>query len=268
MLNEELNKIIHLNPVRINYTLAKYEEGQPMPKHYDSGDKMMTGGSIIGRDADVWDGVSFVTKRRFNSEFLRGMAELYIRFRLLFSKPKKNPVDVFMKIKDNLSDLEPDPLKNDEQIKQMLEDLEKSKQKAAIMSVIKAQTIKQLEAKLVEAGIVQYQTEESIIKFIKQCKKGLCLTEIENFERVIPENVLVKFDAAEATRVFDNYLILYYDPSKIDNRYYTEEKDPILFGVIKGSDKLYFIADWVDEYCNLTYKDILDSKKAVDYKLK
>jgi hypothetical protein len=268
MLNEERTQIIHLNPVKINYELMKWEEGQPIPTHYDSGD---VGGSLpfMGQNgADVWDGVSFATRRRFNSEFLRGLGELYIRFRLLFSKPKKKPIEVFMKIKDTLSELEPDGKKSDEEIKGMLEALEKSKQKAAIKSIIKHQSIKSLEDKLVAAGITQYQTEESIIKFIKQCKKGLCLTEIEKFERNIPEDVMVKFDAAEVTRVFDNYLILYYDPKKIDNRYYTAEKDPILFGVIKGSDKLHYIADWVDEFCNLTYADILKSKKATDFKLK
>ena len=266
MLNEELTQIMHLHPVRINYELMKWEEGQSMPKYYDGGGEV--GGSFINGNIDVWDGVSFATKRRFNNEFLRGLAEMYIRFRLIFSKPKKQPVEVFMKIKDSLSDLEPEGSKSDDEIKAMLETLEKSKQKAAIQSIIKHQSIKSLEDRLVEAGIIQYQTEASLIKFIKQCKKGLCLTELEKFERNIPEDVMVKFDAAEVTRVFDNYLVLYYDPKKINNKYYTAEKDPILFGIIKGSDKLYYIADWVDEFCNLTYADILKSKKATDYKLK
>jgi hypothetical protein len=35
-------------------------------------------------------------------------------------------------------------------------------------------------------------------------------------------------------------------------------KDPILFGYIKETDRLYFIADWEDEYCDLTFDEIVD----------
>jgi hypothetical protein len=35
-------------------------------------------------------------------------------------------------------------------------------------------------------------------------------------------------------------------------------RDPILFGYIKETDRLYFIADWEDEYCDLTFDEIID----------
>jgi len=35
-------------------------------------------------------------------------------------------------------------------------------------------------------------------------------------------------------------------------------KDPILFGMIKESNRLYFIDDWEDEYCDLTFDEIID----------
>ena len=35
-------------------------------------------------------------------------------------------------------------------------------------------------------------------------------------------------------------------------------KDPILFGVIAGSNKLYYIDDWIDEYCDLRFENIVD----------
>ena len=125
------------------------------------------------------------------------------------------------------------------------------------------------ENKLYKAGIKQYQTEDSLIAFIKKCKQGLCFTEIEYFERVIPDNVIDAIEKADALEVFDNYYILYYDAAKAKNIYaggYTIEKDPIVFGVIRGTKKLYYIADWIDEYCNLTYADIL--KTGTDFKIK
>ena len=77
-----------------------------------------------------------------------------------------------------------------------------------------------------------------------------------------------KFKKAEDLAVFDNYFVLHYDPTEAKNIYYTsapKPTDPILFVAIVGSNKLYFIADWIDEYCNLTYADILE--KNIDYKL-
>ena len=143
--------------------------------------------------------------------------------------------------------------------------LEKSKQIAAAKSVKSKQYITRAENVLFNGGFKQYQTEESLIKFIVQCKKGLCLTEIENFERPIPSDVVEKIEAAEQLKVFDNYYILHYDPSGAVNQYLKENittkpkpKDPIVFGVIRNSTKLYYVADWMDEYCNLTYKDILE----------
>ncbi len=89
----------------------------------------------------------------------------------------------------------------------------------------------------------------------------MCLSEIDNFERVIPADVIDKIEEAEALKLFDNYYILHYDPTEAKNIYFVADekpKDPIVFGVIRNSNKLYYIADWIDKYCNLTYKDILD----------
>jgi hypothetical protein len=36
-------------------------------------------------------------------------------------------------------------------------------------------------------------------------------------------------------------------------------KDPVLFGIIKETNKLYFIADWDDEFCNLSFEELADA---------
>ena len=38
-----------------------------------------------------------------------------------------------------------------------------------------------------------------------------------------------------------------------------KRRDPIIFGVIAGSKKLYYVDDWVDEYCDLTLDAFVDS---------
>jgi len=106
------------------------------------------------------------------------------------------------------------------------------------------------ESILYAGGFSKIITEEQVVKFYKECQKGLELTWIRNFIRVIPEKASDKKKEADALNVFDNFVILHYDVNK--KAFKIEEKDPILFGVIKGSRKLYYIADWIDEYCDLT----------------
>ena len=35
-------------------------------------------------------------------------------------------------------------------------------------------------------------------------------------------------------------------------------KDPVLFGFINECNRLYYIADWEDELCDLSFEEILD----------
>jgi len=277
MLSNDLTQVIMLNPVHINYDLAKWNPDQVKDKTWSTSSmgQMVEGGrsnSFFSQNGDpnVWYGISFPIRRQFNTEWLRMLAGVYIRFRMIFTAPKKDPVKFFMEIKDNFQELEKTDVSEDK-IQDLLKTLENSRQKFAVASIINQQSLKKLENILVETGFPQYQTEESLIKFIKGCKKGLCLTELEYFDRPIPDDVMAKVDKAEQAKVFDNYYIMYHDPKKADNKYFIEEKltkpkDPIIFGVIKGSTKMYYIACWIDEFCNLTYKDILE--KGTDFKLK
>jgi len=122
------------------------------------------------------------------------------------------------------------------------------------------------ETKLLEVGEVKYVTEEDVVKFYKKANlndRMLKLTWIKNYARMIPEDVIEakkKFDGSE---LFDNYVILHFD--KFDNSTQMTKaevekaKDPILFGVLKGTRNLYYIGDWIDEYCDLTLDKFLST---------
>ena len=73
---------------------------------------------------------------------------------------------------------------------------------------------------------------------------------------MIPDNIIDKKYEIDKLKIFDNYVILHYDKDNDQTSLTKEEieklKDPILFGVIRGSKKLYYIDDWEDEYCDLT----------------
>lgn len=121
--------------------------------------------------------------------------------------------------------------------------------------------INKYESILYSKGMYKALSEELLVKLAKNSPKALSLDYIANFVRTIPLDVIKKKIEADKLEVFDNYVILHYDPEGISYASTNKEKekevkkakDPILFGVISGSDKLYYIDDWVDEYCDLTF---------------
>jgi hypothetical protein len=104
--------------------------------------------------------------------------------------------------------------------------------------------------------------EDQIVTFYKESEKGLRLHYVKNFTRMIPEQVVKLKEKADNLMVFDNYVVLYYDKDaktfKETQAEFMKRKDPILFGVIRNSRKLYYIADWVDEFCDLTLNDLIN----------
>lgn len=118
------------------------------------------------------------------------------------------------------------------------------------------------ETQMVAAKQTKYITEEQLVAFVKKAKKGLRLDWLKNFTRVIPENVVKVKVAADERGIFDNYVVLHYDPQKKAWAETKEEKerrkDPILFGVVKGRRRLYFVGDWVDEFCDLTLDQLAE----------
>ena len=118
------------------------------------------------------------------------------------------------------------------------------------------------ETQLHAIGLNQVLLEETIVEFVKKSPRGLRLDWIRNFTRVVPDEVLAEKVRCDDLLIFDNYVILHYDPegkSWAETRAEIEDrKDPILFGLIKDRRQLYFVGEWVDEYCDLTLDQIAD----------
>lgn len=112
-----------------------------------------------------------------------------------------------------------------------------------------------------------FLSEEDVINFYNVASKHdkyetkLKLTYIKNFVKVIPSDIIALKLKADDLLVFDNYAILHYD--YLDNSVeetkeeIAKRKDPILFGLISGSTKLYYIGDWMSDYCDLTLDQII-----------
>ncbi len=106
-------------------------------------------------------------------------------------------------------------------------------------------------------------TEQNVIDFAKKAPRALELTWIKNFTRSIPKKVVDVKVRMDELGIFDNYTILHYNPygtgSELTEKEKEDQKDPILFGVILGSQKLYYVGDWIDEYCDLTFDKMVET---------
>lgn len=110
-------------------------------------------------------------------------------------------------------------------------------------------------------GIYKYITFDDIEALQNKCKKVLSISYIHEFDRIIPSSVVDKKVAADRLCVFDNYCVLYYEPDytkeKPTAKTSKEKRDPVLFGLLNHSEKLYYIDSWVDELCDLTLDEIV-----------
>jgi len=115
------------------------------------------------------------------------------------------------------------------------------------------------EALAVVCGIEEYLTQSQVDKLLKESTKNIEITFIKNFIRIIPSRLVSIKEKVDKEKVFADYVILHYDPKKENTELTKEEierkKDPILFGIIKGSRNFYYLGDWIDEYCDLTLKE-------------
>ena len=124
-----------------------------------------------------------------------------------------------------------------------------------------------LESIMIDFGLTKYVTEKQVIDFYQKINpdQKLKFTWIKNYIRPIPNNVLEIKKKIDEYQIFDNYVILHYDPDHKNTALTKKEKeiakDPILFGLIRDSRKLYFIVDWKDEYCDLTLDKMFEVLK-------
>lgn len=140
------------------------------------------------------------------------------------------------------------------------------------------------EQKLIDKGFDTYVHLDDVTKYIKQISdKAVKIIDLEHFPREIPDNVVEKY--LEAKELFDKMYVVFTDYTEDESSTTSaaangkknvvkevkdrrKEKDPILFGALKVNqsnpsmkrntyEKLFFIADWVDNYCDLTFDKII-----------
>ena len=127
--------------------------------------------------------------------------------------------------------------------------------------------LRELEA--AKKGFDIFVNRKDIELYISKVEaKAVKIIELSRYTREIPDDIIDKI--AEAKEVFDEMYIMFTDYTKKETKKVAKErrdKDPILFGAfidkdgekenkIYVEDRLFFIADWVEDKCDLTLEEI------------
>ena len=129
--------------------------------------------------------------------------------------------------------------------------------------------LRELEA--AEKGFNIYVDRQDIERYLEKVEnKSIKVIELKRYPREIPDEVIEKL--AMAKEIFDELYVVFTDYTLAETKKVAKErrdKDPILFGAFKDDsdkdeknkiyveDRFFFIADWVEELCDLTLEQIV-----------
>lgn len=131
--------------------------------------------------------------------------------------------------------------------------------------------IKELEA--ANKGFEIFVSRKAIEKYINDVEgKAIKIIELSEYTREIPDSSMDRI--ADASEIFDQLYIIFTDYTKKESKRVAKErrdKDPVVFGAfldksavesksskdIYVEDRLFFVADWVEEKCDLTLEQIV-----------
>lgn len=270
---------------------GSYFESEPVfgnsPSGFSDDGFFTNSGGVIRhdpKDEAYWDGVTIKTKNYLTNMFVSEHYDYLIGKRTLRTR---NPLrrflwwlvkklyrkyvivsaqgtveEFFVNLKQSPQEIYKADLKL-QSYKDYLKKCQDSGQKALAEQVMSSVYVAGREAAMFSIDLTTYLTEEQVVEFVKKTEKGLRMDWIKNFTRHIPDDVLETKKKADEHHIFDNYCVLHYDPdgkgAELTKKEKERRKDPILFGLLKGSDKLYFVGDWIDEFCDLTLDKIVET---------
>lgn len=118
------------------------------------------------------------------------------------------------------------------------------------------------EKEIIDLGITKFVYREDIENYIDNVAKDVVkIIELKNYPREIPDELI---ETIEKTKdIFDEMYVLFTDYTKEIEKTIEKERDPILFGTFidrnidEMSQRMYYLGDWVDEYCDLTLDKLI-----------
>lgn len=180
------------------------------------------------------------------------------------------PTEYFEYIKDKKK------ITNKESLKELydtmmvlLEEYEATGQVNAAKKIIWRLEQIEKEQLLLDLNVNTFVYREDIEDYIDHVAKNTVkIIDLESYERSLPSEAV---EAVKNTKsIFDSFYIIFTDytgkeEKKVEKK--RRDKDPILFGAFENESlntmigRLYFIADWVDEYCDLTLDKMVEEMR-------
>jgi len=276
-INAGLKELEIFDHFQIDDTLPKHHVDNKDTKLIDNSvpiDNWSGSISVGGNDGRFWNAVDgFNDNHGFMAHSVPSVLKWNAFFKRLWSlimlwfKKKSyynNILDFFMNFDGKVQDLKVVEELADH-YENVLKKAKETGQKALVENILDLKEVYKYETLLFAKRITKFVTEEQVCDFFMKkagAQKALKLTWIKNFTRIIPSDIIELKKEVDLLRIFDNYVILHYDKkgtgSKMTKKEKEIKKDPILFGVIKKSRKLYYIADWKDEVCDLTLNKMFE----------
>jgi hypothetical protein len=260
--------LIVFDRFKIDYNLPKYHNPENETDSDDTGEPKAFKQQSKRHVSDF-----ILTDDEHNIMITPGAATLTVQaksswwHRLFRRKPKTEKITSIKYVFDQV-------LQNPEEIKihqdrtavfqELLTRAESAGQVSLIKELKAEQEVRSFESALFAVGLKRYISEPQLLKFVQNCPRGLCLDWVQNFTRLIPADIVAQKVRCDQVGLFDNYCVLHYDPDQKATtrqdreREAADRRDPILFGVMVGSRKLYFIGDWKDDLCDLTLQQVVD----------
>jgi len=114
---------------------------------------------------------------------------------------------------------------------------------------------------------IPVDTVKYFVDFVDE--RTIKYTGLDKFPRVIPVQPAAKIQDAKNLGIFDTFHILFVDytgQAEIKtNQQKIRERDPIVFGAFDFlPGMLFYITDWIDEYCDLTLEQMVNALKKDD----
>lgn len=173
-------------------------------------------------------------------------------------KENLSPYEYFQNVKDKIQEINDSDLNKLYSISSEL--LEKYKKTGQIKSARKlAFHIRSIlkEKQIIDLGINKFIYREDIENYIDNiAEKRVKIIELKNYPREIPDELV---EIIEQTKdIFDEMYVLFTDYTEDITKEVIKERDPILFGSFINRDldamcqRMYYLGDWEDEYCDLT----------------
>lgn len=188
------------------------------------------------------------------------------------------PTDYFNDLKAKITETQVEQLeKNREFLAKEIQKAHRLGQKNLTHKAAYMWEILEKEMVLHAVGIRKYVYRQDVVRLIDNVtpKHSVKIVELENYPRSIPDKNMEDIENAKDLGIFDVILVVYTDLENEEvhtpeqKAFINRNRDPVVFGMFYNEkmnlkhDKLYFISDWQDEFCDLTFTKMIEKMAEV-----